>query len=170
MNKAKDLWLLLKKLDRKDAVDNNVFAKEKKLYPYFYLLNWFGDEGRELKRKTSLKTRNRIQFYHSIKDAPSFANGQIEKPISNTEVIDLFLKNLPSISRPNRNLEGEIVDLSSIDEEQFEYPVSETFAKILEKQEKISEAIEIYHKLILKMPEKKVYFASHIEFLKNKLK
>jgi hypothetical protein len=47
--------------------------------------------------------------------------------------------------------------------------VSETFAKLLEKQGKISKAISIYEELILKNPEKNSYFATRIQELKKKI-
>ena len=47
--------------------------------------------------------------------------------------------------------------------------VSETFAKLLEKQGKISKAISIYEELILKNPEKNSYFATRIQDLKKKI-
>jgi len=47
--------------------------------------------------------------------------------------------------------------------------VSETFARMLEKQGKIQKAIAVYEELILKNPEKNSYFASLIQELKKKL-
>ena len=46
--------------------------------------------------------------------------------------------------------------------------VSENLAKILAKQGKTEKAIDIYKKLVWKFPQKKAYFASQIESLKEK--
>lgn len=170
MNKAQNLWLLLNKFEREETIHDFPFPEEVKKYPFFYLLNWFNQTDHESQRKISLQSTNRINFYHSVKDAPSRANSTKSAGNSQVELIDLFLKKLPSIPKQTKNQESEMIDLAEIQEENYEYPISETFAKILIKQEKISDAIKIYEQLILKMPEKKVYFASQIELLKNKLK
>jgi len=47
--------------------------------------------------------------------------------------------------------------------------VTESFAKILTKQGKLAQAIEVYEKLSLKNPEKSAYFAQKIEELKSQL-
>jgi hypothetical protein len=49
-------------------------------------------------------------------------------------------------------------------------PVSETLAKIFAAQGNFPRAISAYEQLMLKIPEKKVYFASQIEQLHKKLK
>lgn len=67
------------------------------------------------------------------------------------------------------NLPDNSIDLSSKSSIAFKGPVSENFAKILGLQGKKEKAIEIYEQLILKNPEKKPYFESQIEKLKNKI-
>ena len=46
--------------------------------------------------------------------------------------------------------------------------VTETLAKLMESQGKISKAIQIYERLSLTLPEKSAYFADKIETLKAK--
>jgi len=55
--------------------------------------------------------------------------------------------------------------LSLVDSEEF---VTETLANVYAKQGHFSKAIRIYEQLILKIPEKKTFFASRIRFLKEK--
>ena len=56
---------------------------------------------------------------------------------------------------------------SLIDKNDF---VSETLANIYYAQANYAKALDAYEKLSLKFPEKKTYFASQIEIIKNKIK
>ncbi len=60
-------------------------------------------------------------------------------------------------------------DLSLQSGELNEEMVTETLANILVNQGKLEKAIDIYRKLIWKLPQKKAYFASKIESLKERL-
>ncbi|MFD1143434.1 hypothetical protein ACFQ4C_20070 [Larkinella insperata] len=84
------------------------------------------------------------------------------------QLIDDFIKREPSIQRPrmNSNEQTEQEDLTRRMPVNTGVPVTEAFAKILAKQGKPDRAIDIYMKLILKNPEKKVYFADKIAALK----
>lgn len=88
------------------------------------------------------------------------------------EIIDKFIKLKPGISRVSKqeisNLQSNNKDLSKKSTTPNSDIVSETLAKIMVKQNKILPAIEMYHKLILKYPEKKVYFAGIIKSLEEK--
>lgn len=119
---------------------------------------------------------------------------ELEKEINSELLLEYieFLEEKRSIFRKNKKKEGAIiakiilddptipkldinnlpdnsVDLSSKSSTIFKGPVSENFAKILGLQGKKDKAIEIYEQLILKNPEKKPYFESQIEKLKNKI-
>lgn len=91
-----------------------------------------------------------------------------EKKLSKTEIIDKFIAENPSISRPKQEFFNPIsaAQESVIDQENI---VSETLATIYENQGYFEKAISIYEKLKLKYPEKSIIFAGRINALKNKL-
>ena len=88
------------------------------------------------------------------------------KKLSRKELIDKFILENPSISRPKAEFYNPIsvAQNSIIDQENI---VSETLAKIYEKQGYIDKAISIYEKLGLKYPKKSRYFAAQIERLRE---
>ena len=88
------------------------------------------------------------------------------KKLSRKELIDKFILENPSISRPKAEFYNPltVAQNSIIDQENI---VSETLAKIYEKQGYLEKAISIYEKLGLKYPEKSRYFAAQIERLKE---
>ena len=87
----------------------------------------------------------------------------------NTDLIDRFIEKRPKITRPQKEEElyspGNISRTNKLDDPIF---ITETLAKIYEKQGNIEKAIKTYEKLQLKFPEKKSYFAALIEKLKHK--
>ena len=88
------------------------------------------------------------------------------KKLSRKELIDKFILENPSISRPKAEFYNPIsvAQNSIIDQENI---VSETLAKIYEQQGYIEKAISIYEKLGLKYPKKSRYFAAQIERLQE---
>ena len=88
------------------------------------------------------------------------------KKMSRKELIDKFILENPSISRPKAEFYNPIsvAQNSIIDQENI---VSETLAKIYEQQSYIEKAISIYEKLRLHYPEKSRYFAAQIERLQE---
>ena len=88
------------------------------------------------------------------------------KKLSKKELIDKFILENPSISRPKAEFynpisvaQNSITDQGNI--------ISETLATIYEKQGYFEKAITIYEKLGLKYPEKSRYFAAQIERIKE---
>jgi tetratricopeptide (TPR) repeat protein len=94
------------------------------------------------------------------------AEQQQPKKLTRKELIDKFILENPSISRPKAEFYNPIsvAQNSIIDQENI---VSETLAKIYEKQGYFDKAISIYEKLGLKYPEKSRYFAAQIERIKE---
>ena len=89
-----------------------------------------------------------------------------QKKMSRKELIDKFIAENPSISKPKAEFynpisvaQNSITDKGDI--------VSETLAKIYLKQGYFEKAISIYEKLSLNNPEKSIYFAAQIEKIKE---
>jgi len=112
--------------------------------------------------------RKRLQEIEAEKQQDREEEPANEKAI-NARLIDRFIENEPSISRPDKkelyDPQNEAIE-SSIDEDDFF--VTETLAQIHIQQGNLKKAEKIYQKLILKNPEKSSYFAAQIEKLTKK--
>ena len=80
------------------------------------------------------------------------------------ETVIPFIENNPKISKSKRTLSNNNLANERIKENDF---ATENLAKIYIKQNKISEAIKIYKKLLSNNSKKKSYFAKKIEKLKS---
>jgi hypothetical protein len=171
MSKAQKLWFLLNKIDRADQIE---LVQDKLLYPYFYLLHWNERFSLLKQHKIALQSSHRRLYFESIYDiseelpeTTSMVPADEIKALQDS-LIDQFITNQPTLSRPKKTDwdESEQVDLSEVE---LSLPVSETVAILLAKQGKYLQAIELYEKLSLIKPEKRVYFASRILELQNLL-
>ncbi|MCK5339038.1 MAG: hypothetical protein KAJ50_09510 [Bacteroidales bacterium] len=84
--------------------------------------------------------------------------------LTREEIIDRFMEEEPSISRPKTKFFDPVKVAKSSREEQPGL-VTETLAHIHIQQGNIDKAIEIYRKLSLTFPEKSGYFAAQIKKL-----
>jgi len=100
------------------------------------------------------------------------------KPSHINEIVETFLTNKPSISklektevnieRPKKEFYSPIKNAKrSLDESNL--PVSETLAKIFAAQGHFPKSIYVYNELMLIYPEKKIFFATKIKELEQKL-
>lgn len=176
MEKSRHLWFLLQKVDRKNLSVHQLLAPDKEKYPFFYLLNWNEELATDDLRRVALQSLNRGNFKSSLDDTE-----KIILPINNNEIvenqtfsqdvlIDQFLEKTPVISKLKKTENEEIESEIDYSNQSFDFPVSETFAKILVKQAKYPLALEVFEQLCLKFPEKKTYFATQINEINEKIK
>ncbi|GAB3940013.1 hypothetical protein GCM10028805_01140 [Spirosoma harenae] len=139
-------------------------------------INW--DQTRPLPEDQTLAETNLqqdlAQIEESALDASKLSAADLERK-RQFDLIESFIKNEPSISRitppPTKAKSadsGDQEDLTKRSKIPSGTLVTESFAKILEKQGKIDKARDIYKKLMAKNPEKKAYFAAKISELANR--
>jgi len=84
-------------------------------------------------------------------------------------LIDAFIKNSPRIE-VSKNRAGTQIDRSKASEMEDPNLITETLAKVYIKQKHYSKALKIYDKLILKYPQKNIYFAARKKEVENIVK
>jgi hypothetical protein len=84
-------------------------------------------------------------------------------------LLDKFMKEEPRISKPVKDFYNPVKNAQKSVEESDDM-VTETLAKIHVLQKNYSKAISAYEKLILLYPEKKAFFASRIEKIREESK
>jgi hypothetical protein len=88
---------------------------------------------------------------------------EITGQISQSDLIDRFIRTSPTIERLIPGEAQPVKDLSEASAREHGNLITETLAKIYINQGYYSKAINIYEKLSLQYPEKSAYFASRIE-------
>jgi len=85
-------------------------------------------------------------------------------------ILNKFIQDEPTIKPAQKMTIAPVEDdLAESSSKLNSLPASENFAQLLILQGKYSKAIEVFEELILKNPEKRPYFVSRIEDLKNNL-
>jgi tetratricopeptide (TPR) repeat protein len=104
------------------------------------------------------------EVFRLIDDLPDFSLP--EKP-SEPDLIEQFLLSTTAIKPMSEFTKGSGRVLSEQSDDVGEEMITETLAKVYQKQGLYAEALKSYEKLILKFPEKNSYFAGQIENLKK---
>ncbi|QNF35245.1 hypothetical protein HUW51_21920 [Adhaeribacter swui] len=157
---------------------NEEFIKE--VYTSNQLGYWMGSSrlGELLQVKDELTHHTPLQFYPDLILEYSKQNylTPTDPPKATAvnrqfEIIDQFLKANPKLKTfSNEKLRSEPQDdLAFKSTKNTKNLASENLANILVQQGKIKKAIKIYEHLIVKIPEKRTYFAAQIEKLRNQI-
>jgi len=85
-----------------------------------------------------------------------------KKIAKNFDLISNFIENEPRIPKPDQKSDNQ-TDISKESLKEDVGCMSETLAEIYIKQKLFDKAIAVYEKLMLKNPEKNIYFASQLE-------
>jgi tetratricopeptide (TPR) repeat protein len=88
------------------------------------------------------------------------------KAFDSDSIIEKFIKESPSISRPKAEFFNP-ANMAKISIEEDDDLATETLAKIYTKQGNYKKAIRIYEKLCLKFPDKMPYFVALIQKIKS---
>ena len=110
------------------------------------------------------------QITENVADQPDLSPADLER-MRQLALIESFIKKEPRISqvqvKPGEPLEPQ-EDLTKRMKPVGGGLVTESFAKILVKQNKFDKAREVYEQLMVKNPEKKAYFAAKISELEQR--
>ena len=120
-----------------------------------------------------LDTNAEFTFSDWLKHLPSGDKKTNEKTNSKRslklDLIDKFIQEDPKI-KPKKTEFYSPVNMARISVVDDSFLVSETLALIQVEQGNFEEALKTYHKLSLKNPEKRSYFANQIKILNQKIK
>jgi hypothetical protein len=104
---------------------------------------------------------------HYLEQTQKAKKGTISREKTES-IMNKFIFHEPQIRKPNLSPDAlPEKDLTASHLSHFNTPISENYAILLVKQGKISKAIEVYEKLMLKYPEKKAYFTQKINELNH---
>jgi hypothetical protein len=102
-----------------------------------------------------------------LADPASVLNDPPRPKVPSSQLIDNFIRQDPRIT-PNKSTFYSPMNMAKKSVQEPEDLVTETLAKVYAGQGNYIKAIQVYEKLRLKFPEKKLYFAALIQELKDK--
>jgi len=149
-------------IDEESQNADNQTITEDKMLSIDQLLNLIASQPKQLQYfKPEEGKQPSPEIITGTVDTPELVDNHRRR--SDSELIDFFLELNPKITPNNNQYE---VDLSESLQDNQEV-ATETLADIYATQGHKGKAIEIYKQLILKYPEKHIYFAAQIERLKE---
>lgn len=165
---------VIKEEEKPDKKEKNTLAEKPK-----------GDELKKTK-KSSLKKKKLDEILEKDEVLDSQVNAyflnEIEEKkqtlhlenskehVTQNEIIEKFIEEQPSIGAMKKEIQTQDQINRDLSEKSTKFGddlISENLAIILLKQGKKGRAIDIYKKLIWKLPQKKAYFAARIEEIKK---
>ena len=155
--------------------DSELLVVAREVYPIGFGGNFYtlSDEPKKEETVSEKKENHSFSDWMTVVDTNanlkendgelSVSKQKVKKGI---DLIDNFIQNDPRISRNIKVVEKqEDISLGSLeDKDGF---ISETLASIYVTQKLFDKAIAVYDKLVLKNPEKNVYFTSQIEIIEK---
>lgn len=130
----------------------------------------FVAEQTEIKEEKK-EPEQKIESLSRVEEIKEVVQEKKDKGLSKKQInalLDKFIQSDPKISRPEKDMYNPVKTAQQSVEDQ-ESLVTETLAKIHLLQKNYSKAIETYKRLILVYPEKKIYFATQIEKIREEM-
>lgn len=125
----------------------------------------------EQKEDEKKEPEQKIENLPRVEEIKEVVQEKKDKGLSKKQInalLDKFIQSDPKISRPEKDMYNPVKTAQQSVEDQ-ESLVTETLAKIHLLQKNYSKAIETYKRLILVYPEKKIYFATQIEKIREEM-
>lgn len=137
-------------------------------------IDWVNSSTIKIEKKAEVST-DLMEEFHQEKFEEELITSIAHAKIKNIQeqqlvIIENFIKNEPRISQIKMNETAvEVEDLSESSTKLQKPLITESYSRILVRQGKFNDAINVYRELIVTNPEKSTYFAAKIEELKKKL-
>ena len=144
---------------------NSYLIKLSKKYPYFLLPKFLKFYNIIIQNKDYISDLNSLSIFITER---GILKDNIQKILSkknkdHKQIINSFILNNPQIKK-NKKTNSSNIDLSK-SKGKIREIITENMAKIYADQNKKKESIDIYKKLMIKVPKKKAYFAQKIKNL-----